>query len=373
MTDTRRFGIEEEFFVVDAETKAVMRRMPQGFFTAAKDRLGDRVKSEMLQSQVELTSSVHSTTSAARNEVQAMRGTLGEVAAAHGLAILGSGTHPTAMWATQRVSDAPRYDSVMHDLQMIGQRNIVCGLHVHAEFDDLSRRVDVMGRIMPFIPLIIALSTSSPFWQSRATGLMGYRLAAYDELPRTGLPELFKTQAEYDDYVALLVEARIIEDSSYVWWAVRPSRRFPTLELRAPDSCTHVEDTMAIAALYRSLVRHLLRNPDLNGALSPVSRAIAQENKWRAQRYGIHGSFVDEVRRTTIGVPDLVKELTGQLAEDAEALGCADDLGKCLDICERGTSADGQLTVWKSALSLAETPHDALRAVKTWIAHQTLQ
>lgn len=373
MSDTRRFGIEEEFFVVDAETKAVMRRMPKGFFETAKARLGDRVKSEMLQSQVELTSSVHSTTTAARNELQAMRGSLGQIAADHGLAILASGTHPTAMWATQRANDTPRYDSVMHDLQMLGQRNIVCGLHVHAEFDDLARRVDVMGRIMPFIPLIIALSTSSPFWQSRATGLMGYRLAAYDELPRTGLPELFKTQAEYDDYVALLVEARIIEDSSYVWWAVRPSRRFPTLELRAPDSCTHLEDSLAIAALYRSLVRHLLRHPDLNGTLSPVSRAIAQENKWRAQRYGIHGSFVDETRRTTIAITDLVKELIPQLAEDAEALDCVDDLARCLSICERGTSADGQLTVWKSALSLAETPHDALRAVKTWIAHQTLQ
>jgi carboxylate-amine ligase len=373
MSDTRRFGIEEEFFVVDSETKAVMRRMPNGFFNAAKERLGDRVKSEMLQSQIELTSSVHSTVPAARNELQAMRGTLGEVAADHGLAILASGTHPTAMWATQRASETPRYDNVMHDLQMLGQRNIVCGLHVHAEFDDLSRRVDVMGRIMPFIPLIVALSTSSPFWQSRATGLMGYRLAAYDELPRTGLPELFKSQAEYDDYIALLVEARIIEDSSYVWWAVRPSRRFPTLELRAPDCCTHLEDSLAIAALYRSLVRHLLRNPDLNATLSPVSRAVAQENKWRAQRYGIHGSFVDEARRTTIAVRDLVQELIGELAEDAEALECTDDLARCLEICDRGTSADGQLTVWKSALGLAETPHDALRAVKTWIAHETLQ
>ena len=373
MSDTRRFGIEEEFFVVDSETKAVMRRMPQGFFEAAKARLGNRVTSEMLQSQVEITSSVHTTTAAARNELQAMRGMLGEVAAGHGLAILASGTHPTAMWATQRASDAPRYDSVMHDLQMLGQRNIVCGLHIHAEFDDLSRRIDVMGRLMPTIPLIIALSTSSPFWQSRSTGLMGYRLAAYDELPRTGLPEMFKTQAEYDDYVSLLVEARIIEDSSYVWWAVRPSRKFPTLELRAPDSCTHLDDSLAIAALYRSMVRYLLRHPDYRSDLSPLSRAVAQENKWRAQRYGIHGSFVDEERRATVSITDLVRETVALLEEDAEALGCTEDLARCLDICARGTSADGQLMVWKSALGLAETPHDALKAVKTWIAHQTLQ
>lgn len=373
MSDTRRFGIEEEFFVVDAETKAVMRRMPQSFFDAAKARLGDRVRSEMLQSQVEITSSVHSSAASARNELRAMRGLLGEVAADHGLAILASGTHPTAMWATQRASDAPRYDSVMHDLQMLGQRNIVCGLHVHAEFDDLEQRVDIMTRLTPYIPLIVALSTSSPFWQARATGLMGYRLAAYDELPRTGLPELFSSQREYDDYIALLVEARIIEDSSYIWWAVRPSRRFPTLELRAPDCCTHLDDSLAIAALYRCLVRYLLRHPQVNAELTAVSRAIAQENKWRAQRYGIHGSFVDEARRTTLSVGDLVRELVEALQEDAEALDCADDLAACLAIVERGTSADGQLATWKAALGLAETPHDALRAVKNWIGVQTLQ
>ena len=373
MSDTCRFGIEEEFFVVDSETKAVMRRMPQGFFEAAKTRLGDRVKGELLQSQIELSSSVHSDCTAARTEMKAMRSMLGEVAASHGLSILASGTHPTAMWATQRASEAKRYDNVMHDLQMLGQRNIVCGMHVHAEFDDLSKRVDVMSRIMPFVPLIIALSTSSPFWQSRSTGLMGYRLAAYDELPRTGLGEQFATQAEYDDYVSLLVEARIIADSSYVWWAVRPSRRFPTLELRAPDCCTRIDDTMAIAALYRSLVRHLIRNPEVNARLSPVTRAIAEENKWRAQRYGVHGSFVDEARRTTITISQALEEVIDMVQDEADAMGCAEDLVHCRKIVTSGSSADGQLTVWKSALSLAETPHDALRAVKTWIAQETLQ
>lgn len=373
MSDTCRFGIEEEFFVVDAETKAVMRRMPPAFFDAAKQRLGDRLKGELLQSQVELTSSVHASFDTARTELKAMRAMLGEVAAQHGLAILASGTHPTALWATQRANDTPRSDSVMHDLQMLGQRNIVCGLHVHVEFDDLSRRVDVMSRIMPYLPILIALSTSSPFWQTRATGLMGYRLAAYDELPRTGLPELFRNEAEYDDYVALLVETRIIEDSSYVWWAIRPSRKYPTLELRAPDCCTRVEDTLAIAALYRTLVRHLIRNPEINANLSAVSRAVMQENKWRAQRYGVHGSLIDEKRRITLSMRDVVAETLDQVMEEAEALNCAREVAHCMEIATRGTSADGQLAVWKSALSLAETPHDALRAVKTWIAQETLQ
>lgn len=368
-----RFGIEEEFFVVDHTTKAVLRRMPQAFFDDAVRLLGDRVNGELLQSQIELRSAVHACPRAAREELKSLRGGLGAVAASHGLSILAAGTHPTAMWATQRASDTPRYDAVMHDLQMLGQRNIVCGLHVHVEFEDPDLRVDVMSRMLPYLPLIIALSTSSPFWQSRSTGLMGYRLAAYDELPRTGLPELFRGLDDYQDYVSILMESRVIEDSSYVWWALRPSLKYPTLELRAPDACTRLDDTLAITALYRSLVRHLIRNPALNGELSPVSRALIQENKWRAQRYGIHGSFVDQDRRATVPVGEALEDVVERVRPDAVALGCEEDLVHSLAIIERGTSADSQIAVWRTALHCAETPYDALRAVKDWIAVQTLQ
>lgn len=373
MSDTCRFGIEEEFFVVEGETKAVMRRMPQGFFDAAKARLGDRLKGELLQSQVELASSVHATSASARTEIKALRATLGEVASEYGLAVLASGTHPTALWATQRATDTPRSGVVMHDLQMLGQRNIVCGMHVHVEFSDVSRRVEIMGRLLPFLPMLIALSTSSPFWQTRSTGLMGYRLAAYDELPRTGLPEPFEAEADYDAYVSALVESRIIQDSSHVWWAVRPSQRYPTLELRAPDACTHVDDALAIAALYRSLVHYLLRRPEIHAGLTSVERALIRENKWRAQRYGIHGSFIDLIRRETITVSEALEDMIAAVEEDAAALGCLEDVAHCRTIVSRGTSADGQLKVWTSHLGLAEAPHDALKAVKTWIAHTTLQ
>ena len=155
-----------------------------------------------------------------------------------------------------------------------------------------TRASSVMTRMLPFLPLFMALATSSPFWQSRPTGLMGYRLAAYDEEPRTGMPELFHDKKEFDAYVAALVKAGVIADASFIWWAMRPSLNHPTLELRAPDSCTLVEDSIAIAALFRVLARRLYRDPRLNADLGPVARAIAVENKWRAQRYGVHGTFV---------------------------------------------------------------------------------
>ena len=183
---------------------------------------------------------------------------------------------------------------------MIGQRNMLCGLHVHVELPDPDDRVDVMMRMLPYLPLFIALATSSPFWRSRPTGLKGYRLAAYDELPRTGVPELFRTKEEFDAYVDALVKAGVMEDSSYVWWSMRPSLKHPTLELRAPDCPTLVDDSIAIAALWRSLARRLVRNPELNRDIDAVTRAIVVENKWRAQRYGVHGTFVGDNGAITV-------------------------------------------------------------------------
>jgi carboxylate-amine ligase len=220
------------------------------------------------------------------------------------------------------------------------------------------------------LPLLLALSTSSPFWQSHDTGLRGYRLAAYDELPRTGLPELFRTTAEYDDYVDALVRSGAMKDSSYIWWAVRPSHKYPTLELRAPDCCTSVRHGVSVAALYRTLIRHLYRNPHVNRDMDAVARAIAVENKWQAQRFGIHGTFAtDDGPLTVAEMLDLVIE---QTMADAEALGCAAELDGCRQIVAHGTSADAQLQAF-----YAYPDHDdkaaAFRAVCEWIASATLK
>jgi glutamate---cysteine ligase / carboxylate-amine ligase len=368
MSDDFKFGIEEEYFLVEAETKSVAIVRPEEFFAAAKKALGDQIKGEMLQSQIECATLPHVDMAAARAELRFLRQTLGAIAAQYGLAILASGTHPTATWETVQQTPAQRYDAVMHDLQMIGQRNMLCGMHVHVELPNPDERVNVMYRMLPYLPLLVALATSSPFWQSRPTGLKGYRLAAYDELPRTGIPELFRRREDFDAYVAALTRAGVIEDSSFVWWAIRPSLRHNTLELRAPDSCTLIEDTLAIAALYRSLARMLCRQPWLNWELTPVARAIVVENKWRAQRYGIHGTFVTDAGAESVS--ETLGRIIEEVMPDATALNCVAEIEHCRTIIAGGTSADAQLAVFSAA---PDDPARALSAVNNWIASATLQ
>jgi glutamate---cysteine ligase / carboxylate-amine ligase len=364
------FGMEEEYFLVDAETKVVARDVPAEFFDEAKKASEGRISTEFLQPQIEVISSPHVNMADARAELRMLRRTVSNVAARYGLAILAAGTHPTALWREAQQTDKQRYDTVMDDLQMIGQRDLLCGLHVHVELPDPDLRIDVMYRILPFLPLLLALSTSSPFWQARRTGLKGYRLAAYDELPRTGVPELFRTQQEFDAYIAALVRAGVIKDSSYVWWAIRPSLNNPTLELRAPDSCTLVEDSLAIAALYRTLVRHLHVNRSRNKDLDAVARAIVIENKWRAQRYGVHGTFVTDDGAVTVA--DMLEQVISDTAPDAAALGCTAEINRCRAIVGAGTSSDAQLAVF-DAHSKIGSRDAALRAVTEWIAAATLQ
>jgi carboxylate-amine ligase len=369
-----KFGIEEEYFLVDAATKAVIRDMPSVFLEAAKTavaRAGSgQVTSELLQAQIEVATSPHTDMKRAHDELCHLRRTLGAVGAEHGLAILAAGTHPTAAWRDAQQTESERYDIVMEDLQMIGRRNMLCGMHVHVELPDPDTRVGVMTRMLPFVPLFVALATSSPFWQSRPTGLMGYRLAAYDEEPRTGMPELFHDKKQFDAYVAALVKAGIIEDASFIWWAMRPSLDLPTLELRAPDSCTLVEDSVAIAALFRVLARRLVRDPRLNASLDAVARALAVENKWRAQRYGIHGTFVGE-DGVAVSIPTMIEEVIEETAEDAAALGCADELERCRAIAIAGTSADAQLAVFHAHGKTAGRTA-ALQAVMQWLTSATL-
>jgi carboxylate-amine ligase len=364
------FGIEEEYFLVDADTKFVMRAMPEGFLKAAKAALGGKVTGEFLQSQIEVVTPPHTDIGEARAELRGLRKTLAGIAAEHKLAIMASGTHPTAVWERSQQTQGARYDAVMDDLQMIGRRNMLCGLHVHVELPDAGQRVDVMMRMLPYLPLFIALSTSSPFWRSQPTGLKGYRLAAYDELPRTGIPELFRTQADFDAYIDALVKAGVMPDSSYIWWAIRPSLKHPTLELRAPDCCTNVEDTIAIAALYRSLARFLVRRPECNWDMNAVTRAIIVENKWRAQRYGVNGTFVRIEGDGSITVAHMLDRVIADVTPDAKDLGCMDEVLRCLTIVSNGTSADQQLAIFKPH---EENPVPGLRAAIDWIAKATLQ
>src|ERR1700687_273780 len=215
--DLFQFGIEEEYFLSDAHTLQVPSETPEALFALAECGTAGRIGREFLQAQIEVATEPHCDASDARRELKRLRQNAAAAASAHGLTILACGTHPSARWPDAVQSPKDRYTHVMDALQMIGQRNMLCGMHVHVEFPDPTRRIDVMTRLLPYLPLFIALSTSSPFWQGRATGLKGYRLAAYDELPRTGLPELFANDAQYEAYVDAMVRSGAMRDGSHLW------------------------------------------------------------------------------------------------------------------------------------------------------------
>jgi carboxylate-amine ligase len=365
--------MEEEYFVFDARSRRAVARYNRRFLVGARKRLGDRVMTEMLQSQIEVATPVCATMAEARGHLAAFRAALAEEAEKYGLGIAALGTFPLAYWPEQTVTPKARYDAIMDDLQMVGMRNMLCGMHVHVETSEPANRIALMMRLVPYLPLLLALSTSSPFWQGHPTGLRGYRLAAYDELPRTGLPELFRTNADYENFVSALVGAGIMPDASYIWWALRPSLRHPTLELRVADSCTRLQDAVAIAALFRCLVRALDRDASRNADFDRVGRAITVENKWHAQRHGVAAIFIEPFRRVAMPVASWLEEVLALVAEDADALGCTQEIGRLREIVSTGTSADDQLRIYEAAKAAGHRRAIRLREVVDWAARETLR
>jgi glutamate---cysteine ligase / carboxylate-amine ligase len=365
------FGMEEEYFLFDTHTRQAVRRVNKRFLLRAQKQLGDRVMTEMLQSQLEVATPPCTTMQEARVHLAQYRSTLAQLGAEYSLGLAAMGTFPLAFWPEQKVTPKARYGAIMDDLQMVGYRNMLCGMHVHVAVPDIDTRINLIMRLTPYLPLLLALSTSSPFWQGNLTGLVGYRLAAYDELPRTGLPELFRTNDDYREFVAALKWAKIIPDASYIWWAIRPSLNNPTIELRVADSCTRLDDAIAIAALFRCLVRALDRDRALNAGFDRVGRAITQENKWHAQRYGIGAIFVEPFSRSPLRLREWLDQVLDFIAEDVEALDCSGEIKHLHQIVNNGTSANRQIEIFSKARTAGRRRLTALKNVIDWAAGET--
>lgn len=364
------FGIEEEFFLIDRRTRHAAARVPKRFVKSCQARLGERVAFEMQQSQIEIVSPVFTDPAAALAEMTALRAGVAEVAGEMGLGIIAAGTNPLAQWRRQQHTDQPRYARLIRDFQMIGRRDVMCGMHVHVAVPD-GDRVDVMNRLMPWLPLFLALSTSSPFWNLTRTGLMSYRQAALDEWPRMGIPDFFDGQADYDAFVARLVRAEALKDASELWWAIRPSLNYPTLELRIADSCTRVEDSVAIATLFRCIVSAHVRDPALGARRSTATRRLTEENRWRAQRHGLAAQFIAEFEDRLIGVRERLAQAIALTAPDAQALDPRGALRHLDAIVARGTSAHEQLAHYDAARASGASHVAALRTVVDWLATAT--
>lgn len=366
------FGIEEEFFLIDPETRDLVAAAPSGFLDECRRRLGDRVQEEMQAPQVEIATPILRNAAAARVTLPALRNGLQAVAADFGMRLVAAGTHPLARWREQTHTPGERYDRLIEDFQIVGRRNLVCGLHIHVAIPADVDRIQLMNRLLPWLPVLLGVSASSPFWNGQRTGLMSYRQVAYDEWPRSGIPDTFADEADYTAFIDLLARCDALADGSFLWWAIRPSIRFPTLELRIADACTRVRDSLAIAAAFRCLVRAHLRQPTLGLARTSRTRLVVDENRWQVNRHGTAAILVDEASNGPLGFTDALAHMRTLIAEDSRALRCEAEIEHLETIVHTGTSAQQQLAIHARHREQGCSRDDALRAVIDWLTATTV-
>lgn len=366
-------GIEEEYLLVDLESRDLARDPPESFMRVCREILGEQVTPEFLRCQIEVGTKVCRTVSEARAELALMRSTIAAEAGRHGIGLMAASTHPFADWSEQKTTDKERYAKIEEDLQAVAQRLLICGMHVHVGVPDEELRIDLHGQLVYFLPHLLALSTSSPFWRGRKTGLKSYRAAIASELPRAGLPQTFSSAAEYRQTVDLLVKLGRIEDATKIWWDLRPSARFPTIEMRITDVATRLDDGVAIAATFQSFVAMLISLKRRNQRWRQYLPALVSENRWMAQRHGVSGTLIDFGRREAVPFRDLVEEIIAFTREEAEALGCLEEVERIRSIAAEGTSADRQVAVYERALTDGSSEKVALRAVVDHLIKETLE
>jgi carboxylate-amine ligase len=371
LAPTFTLGIEEEYLLVDRDTRD-LAAAPDALMDECKTVLEDRVSPEFLQCQIEVGTSVWHRIPDARRELAELRRTISQIAAGYNLAPIAVATHPFADWQHQRHTNKERYEALARDLAGVGERMLICGMHVHVGIEDEDLRIDLLGQLSYFLPHLLALSASSPFWQGRDTGMASYRLSIFDNLPRTGLPPVFSSFGEYSRTVETLTKAGVIEDATKIWWDLRPSDRFPTLEARICDVTPRLDDTVAIAGLVQCLAHMLFRLRLSNQRWRQYERFLINENRWRAQRYGVGEKLMDFGKAELVQYKSLADELVELVADDAEILGCTREIGRIREIARNGNSADRQRGVYKDALEAGADSHEAMLAVVDSLIAETV-
>jgi carboxylate-amine ligase len=367
-------GIEEEYLLVDRESRDVVSDPPQEIFAQCQAIAGDKlVNSELLRSQIEVDTRVCETVAEARQDLARLRRLTRQVADGYGLAPIAASTHPFAEWHIQRQTHKARYDLLFRDMQSLARRLLICGMHVHVGIEDDELRVDLMNQFTHFLPVLLALSTSSPFWQGEDTGLKSYRLTVFDNFPRSGLPERFQSFEDYEHHIDILRRAGVLEDATFIWWDLRVSARYPTLETRVADMCTRLDDSAGIAALTQSILHYLYRLRCDHKPWPVYSRFLIDQNRWRAMRYGYDEGLVDFATAEVIPIEDLLEDILERVRVDADALGCCKELEAVLDIPKRGSSAHRQLKAYQAALGEGLEQSQALTRVVDWLIDETVR
>ncbi|MEM6667404.1 MAG: carboxylate-amine ligase, partial [Pseudomonadota bacterium] len=330
-----------------------------------------KVTHEFLQSQVEIGTGVCRTVGEARTELTTLRKAVAQAAEESGMRLMAASTHPWAHWHEQEPVDMERYRILSTEHRSLARRMSICGMHVHAGILDKALRIDLMNQMTYFMPHLLALSTSSPFWEGHDTGLKAFRPIIIGDLPRSGFPEHFESWNDWTELLDDLAATGMVTDPSKIWWDIRPSSRHPTLELRICDICTFLEDCMTIAALYQSLLSFLLYLRRHNQHWRGYRRILILENKWRAQRYGVEAELADFGQKKCVPFAGLIDEMIEILTPFAKALGCLAEVQHARTIIDRGTSADHQLRIFHKAVEGGASSREAQSAVVDWLVTQT--
>lgn len=373
MTSSEPFtvGIEEEYLIVDMATMNLVAQMPPDLMKECTEELGSQVAKEFLQCQIEVGTKVCHSMQEVREDLARLRATVSRIARNHDCLVMAASTHPFSYGSTQ-LTDDERYLHLAEELRHVVERLYISGMHVHVGISNDESRIDLMNQASYFIPHLLSLTTSSPFWRGENTGLKSYRVSVFDQLPRTRLPPVFNSYADYMKHVDVLVHCGVIEDATKIWWDLRPSWRYPTLELRICDMCTNIDDTIAVAAVYRCWLSMLNRLKMKNQRWRAYSDFLIKENRWRAQRYGIDTGLIDFGRREIVSLKELVEEFIELTEVDAKALDCVDEVAHVRTILERGTSAHQQINVYNASLESGRPEALALLDVVKFIVQETL-
>ncbi len=366
-------GVEEEYLLVDRDTRDLVSDPPASLMEECARSLGEHVSPELMRAQIEVGTRVCGNVSEARKDVRRLRRIIAEVSDKYGYAPLAVSTHPFAKWLEQKQTDKDRYSALTREMQAAARRLLICGMHVHVGIEDPELRIDLMNQMTYFLPHLLALSTSSPFWEGEDTGLKSYRLTVFDALPRTGLPEQFASYGEYERHVHVLSNAGLIEDTSMIWWDLRPSARFPTLETRIMDVATSIEHTLSLVALNVCLLRMLYRVRQQNQRWRVYANMLIDENRWRAMRYSFEEGLIDLAKADIVPYAQLLDELIEFVREDAEVLGCVEEIENLRRILEEGTSAHRQLDVYRTSCEKGNDHDQAIRDVVDWLIDETVR
>jgi carboxylate-amine ligase len=357
-------GIEEEYQIVDPRTRELKSHIAQ-ILEDGQAILRERVKPEMHQSVVEVGTGVCANMEEARKDLVTLRTELAKLAISKGLRIVAASTHPFSDWKYQEITEHERYHGLVNDLQDIARANLIFGLHVHVGIKDREAQIEVMNQMRYLLPHILALTTSSPFWLGRPTGLYSWRTQVFKRFPRTGIPDLFNSYSEFEDYIRLLVETGCIDNGKKIWWDLRPHPFFETIEIRICDIPTRVDESLAIAALIQATAKTLYDLYKRNMQFRHYSRALIEENKFLAARYGLTGQLIDFSKKQKISTPDLIHEFLRFVDDAVEELGSRKEINTIYKILEHGTSARKQLQVF-------EATNGDIKAVVDFLINETL-